>query len=61
MLLTSDTAYIEYGQNDTIDNVNTIVTQDSNLVACAGSGIRWQLSSVAPRFFVGRLIHFREP
>ena len=61
MLLMSDTAYIEYGQNYTIDNVNTIIAGDSNLVACAGSGIRCQLSSIAPRLFVGRLIYFQEP
>ena len=60
MSLTSDTAYVEYGQNYTSDNANTTVTQDSNLVVYAGSAIRYQLPPLSPRFFVGRIIYFRE-
>ena len=59
--MSSVTAYVEYGQNYTSDNANTTVAQDSNLVVYAGSAIRYQLPPLFPRFFVGRIIYFREP
>jgi hypothetical protein len=59
--LTSDTANIRYGLNYTGDDANTVVAQDSNLVVYAGSGIRYQLPPVSPRFFVGKVTYFREP
>jgi hypothetical protein len=61
MSLSSDTAYLRYGQNYTGDSANTTVAQDSNLIVYAGSGIRWQFPPVSPRFFVGRVIYFIEP
>ena len=60
MSLSSDTAYLRYGQIYTGDNANTAVAQDSNLIMYAGYGFRWRFPPDSPRFFVGRVIYFRE-